>query len=97
MRAVAKTLPLFDQEVPPYSILIARGDVVHAGAGRDFRPSSTQECPHEYPLSMRYHVYAKDQSVELFDEVHLPTVEERTSEGDWKSSSLRFEGDARHC
>ena len=101
VRSLAPRLPARKVVIPPFSVLLARGDLVHAGTGGHDRPeiphstvgAESEEVSEEFeiPLSMRYHVYAKPVSTVLNDEVHVPhvtnsDVDSSASEGDGPES-----------
>ena len=53
--------------IPPYSVLIGRGDLQHAGAGHEDNPNPSVRG------SIRYHIYFVPHTQKLMDGVHYPT------------------------
>jgi hypothetical protein len=69
---LSERLPHTLQEIPPFSVFIARGDLVHAGAGSDDIFGSLPRDEYD-PCNVRYHAYLGREGVPLLDAVHLPS------------------------
>jgi hypothetical protein len=55
-RDLSKSWPMTVVEVPPYSVLVVRGDLVHAGAAASDDPERNQ-LDRTYMHNVRLHIY----------------------------------------
>jgi hypothetical protein len=58
--------------VPPYSVLVVRGDLVHAGADASDDPERNKP-DRTYMHNVRFHIYLVRECESLLDAVHLPS------------------------
>jgi hypothetical protein len=71
-RDLSKSWPMTVVEVPPYSVLVVRGDLVHAGAAASDDPERNQP-DRTYMHNVRLHIYLVRECESLLDAVHLPS------------------------
>jgi hypothetical protein len=65
VRAISRAVPSLRIQVGGHSVLIARGDLFHAGAAGDETNTSS-------PTNIRMHLYASREGSRLLDAVHTP-------------------------
>jgi hypothetical protein len=73
-REISAKWPSRIVKIPPYSVIVARGDLVHAGAASEDdeeRHSGSRE--YKYKYNVRMHLYAMREGTKLLDAVHLPS------------------------
>ena len=99
MRALARELPMARVKVPPFSLLVAHRDVVHAGAA-GVRPTSDASDASDtrattFPVSVRYHAYLMPPGHKLRDEVHFPQAPNAGGSGERTLLTFQMPGEER--